>query len=51
MLNPVSFFLLAIAAPYVILLSQYVIGKRKQHMRLEASRQADLVAELQETEV
>jgi membrane-bound metal-dependent hydrolase YbcI (DUF457 family) len=51
MLEPVSFLVLALIVPYVILLSQYVIGKRKQHMRVEAARQADLVAELQETEV
>lgn len=51
MLEPVSFLVLALIAPYAILLSIYITGKRKIHMRIEAAQQADLVAELQETEV
>ncbi|HET7375090.1 MAG TPA: metal-dependent hydrolase, partial [Anaerolineae bacterium] len=51
MLEPVSFLILALGVPYVILLSFYIAGRRKLRMRVEAARQADLIAELQETEV
>jgi membrane-bound metal-dependent hydrolase YbcI (DUF457 family) len=51
MLDPVSFLILAIGVPYVILLSFYIAGRRKLRMRVEAARQADMIAELQETEV
>src|SRR5512135_115689 len=51
MLEPVSFLFLALVVPYVILLSFYIAGRRKVRMRVEAARQADMIAELQETEV
>jgi membrane-bound metal-dependent hydrolase YbcI (DUF457 family) len=52
MLEPVSFLLLALIVPYVILLSVYIAGKRKKlRMRVEAARQADMISEMQETEV
>jgi hypothetical protein len=52
MLEPVSFLIGALIVPYVILLSGYIAGKRKKlRMRLEAAKQADMISELQETEV
>jgi membrane-bound metal-dependent hydrolase YbcI (DUF457 family) len=51
MLEPLSFFTLSLIVPYAILASLYVMSKRQHRMRLEAAKQADLLAELQETEV
>ena len=50
-LEPLSFLLLAVLLPNVLLLSLYALNKRKTRLPLEAARQADLVAEVQETEV
>jgi membrane-bound metal-dependent hydrolase YbcI (DUF457 family) len=51
MLEPLSFFLLGIILPNVILLTWYAIDKRQQRVVLEAARQFDVMSELQETEV
>jgi membrane-bound metal-dependent hydrolase YbcI (DUF457 family) len=51
MLEPVSFFALAVGAPLIALLAIYVWQKRRSHLQLAAARQADIMAEAQETEV
>jgi membrane-bound metal-dependent hydrolase YbcI (DUF457 family) len=51
MLEPVSFFALAVGAPMIALLAIYVWQKRRSRLTLAAARQADIMAEAQETEV
>ena len=51
MLEPVSFFALAIGLPTVALLAIYAWQKRGAQLQLAAARQADIIAEAQETEV
>jgi membrane-bound metal-dependent hydrolase YbcI (DUF457 family) len=51
MLEPVSFFALAVGVPLIALLAIYVWQKRRSRLTLAAARQADILAEAQETEV
>ena len=51
MFEPISFFVFSLVIPYVILVGPYILSKRKVHMPLPAARQADILAETQETEV
>ena len=51
MLEPVSFFALAVGVPLTALLAIYVWQKRQSHLQLAAARQADILSESQETEV
>ncbi|MBI5567462.1 MAG: metal-dependent hydrolase [Chloroflexi bacterium] len=51
MLEPVSFFALAVVLPIVALSAVYVWQKRNSRQRLAAARQADILSESQETEV
>jgi membrane-bound metal-dependent hydrolase YbcI (DUF457 family) len=51
MLEPVSFFTLAVLLPIVALSIIYVWQKRRTHWQLAAARQADILSEAQETEV
>ena len=51
LLEPLSFFLLAVTLPCVALLAVYIVNKRKGHIEMDAARQGDLIAETQETEV
>lgn len=51
MLEPVSFFALAVGVPTLALLAIYIWQKRGGRMQLATARQADIVAEAQETEV
>ena len=51
LVEPLTFFINAIVLPSVILLALYVFERRRHRGRLEAARQADIVAEAQETEV
>jgi membrane-bound metal-dependent hydrolase YbcI (DUF457 family) len=51
MLEPVSFFALAVGAPLIALLAIYTWQKRRSRLTLAAARQADIMAEAQETEV
>ncbi len=51
MLEPVSFFALAIGVPALALSAVYVWQRRRRHWQLAAARQADILSEVQETEV
>ena len=51
MLEPVSFFTLAVGAPTLTLAAIYVWQKRRMRLQLAAARQADILSESQETEV
>lgn len=51
MLEPVSFFALAVGVPLIALLAIYVWQKRHTRLQLAAARQADILSESQETEV
>lgn len=51
MLEPISFFALAVLLPIVALLAIYVWQKRNSRQQLAAARQADILSESQETEV
>ena len=51
MLEPISFFLLAIILPNAILLTLYALDRRRSRVPIEAARQFDVMSELQETEV
>jgi membrane-bound metal-dependent hydrolase YbcI (DUF457 family) len=51
MLEPVSFFALAVLLPIVALSAVYVWQKRNSRQQLAAARQADILSESQETEV
>ncbi len=51
MLEPISFFALAVGAPLIGLSAVYVWQKRRAHLQLAAARQADILSESQETEV
>lgn len=51
MLEPVSFFALAVGAPTLTLAAIYLWQKRRTRLQLAAARQADILSESQETEV
>ncbi len=51
MLEPISFFALAIGVPALALSAVYVWQRRRRHWQLAAARQADILSEAQETEV
>ncbi len=51
MLEPLSFFALAILVPNVVLLTFYALDQRKHRAPIGAAQQFDMVAESQETEV
>lgn len=51
MLEPLSFFALAVGAPLIGLSAVYVWQKRRRRWQLAAARQADMLSESQETEV
>lgn len=51
LLEPLSFWGLGVLLPAAVLLSIYMFDKRRKKMRLAAARQADILAEAQETEV
>ena len=51
MLEPVSFFVLAVLLPIVALSAVYVWQKRNSRQQVAAARQADILSESQETEV
>lgn len=51
MLEPISFFALAVGGPLIGLSAVYVWQKRRARLQLAAARQADILSESQETEV
>lgn len=51
MLEPLSFFALAVGGPLIVLSAVYVWQKRRRRWQLVAARQADILSEAQETEV
>lgn len=51
MLEPISFFALAVGVPLIGLSAVYVWQKRRARLQLAAARQADILSESQETEV
>jgi membrane-bound metal-dependent hydrolase YbcI (DUF457 family) len=50
-LTPLVYFSTTLIAPALILIGVYAWERRKQHVPREAAQQADIVAELKETEV
>jgi membrane-bound metal-dependent hydrolase YbcI (DUF457 family) len=50
-LTPVIYFGTTLIAPALILIAVYAWERRKDHLRREVAQQADIVAELKETEV
>lgn len=51
MLEPISYFTLAVGAPLIGLSVIYMWQKRRRQLQLAAARQADILSESQETEV
>ncbi len=51
MLTPLIYFTTMLIAPVLILIGVYAWERRKQQVPRQAAQQADIVAELKETEV